>query len=216
MLIAPYVTGEYIVRAPVIEIETWMIFMWSLTFFLCLVSLALQCKLKVLGADGFGRSDTREALRRFFEVDKEHVSRPSVSHLFFEQFPDVSTWLFSSTASTAAFSKAKWSDPEFSLKLAKVAVAALYGLAKQGKISVDVANQACLGNKVFAGVPSFNSFVSGHSFLFHLNAKPHFTGHCHRNSEQFHGSRSQKHKFIRIDTLKMLAFFGLHISCHLH
>lgn len=27
----------------------------------------------VLGADGFGRSDTRESLRRYFEVDKEHV-----------------------------------------------------------------------------------------------------------------------------------------------
>lgn len=27
----------------------------------------------VLGTDGFGRSDTREALRRFFEIDKEHV-----------------------------------------------------------------------------------------------------------------------------------------------
>ena len=27
----------------------------------------------VLGTDGFGRSDTREKLRRFFEVDKEHV-----------------------------------------------------------------------------------------------------------------------------------------------
>merc|ERR1712226_98159 len=27
----------------------------------------------VLGADGFGRSDTRENLRRFFEIDKEHV-----------------------------------------------------------------------------------------------------------------------------------------------
>jgi pyruvate dehydrogenase E1 component len=26
-----------------------------------------------LGTDGFGRSDTREALRRFFEVDAEHV-----------------------------------------------------------------------------------------------------------------------------------------------
>jgi len=26
-----------------------------------------------LGADGFGRSDTRENLRRFFEIDKEHV-----------------------------------------------------------------------------------------------------------------------------------------------
>jgi len=28
----------------------------------------------VLGADGFGRSDAREALRRFFEIDKEHVA----------------------------------------------------------------------------------------------------------------------------------------------
>jgi pyruvate dehydrogenase E1 component len=26
-----------------------------------------------LGTDGFGRSDTREALRRFFEVDAAHV-----------------------------------------------------------------------------------------------------------------------------------------------
>lgn len=90
MLIAPYVTGEYIVRAPVIELEIWMIFNVVFDIF-CLVSLALQCKQsKVLGADGFGRSDTREALRRFFEVDKEHVSRQSVSHLFsnsFKMFP---------------------------------------------------------------------------------------------------------------------------------
>jgi len=49
----------------------------------------------VLGADGFGRSDTRENLRRFFEVDKEHV-----------------------------------------------VVAALEGLAKEGKISADVPLQA--------------------------------------------------------------------------
>ena len=27
-----------------------------------------------LGTDGFGRSDTREALRRFFEIDAEHVT----------------------------------------------------------------------------------------------------------------------------------------------
>ena len=27
----------------------------------------------VLGTDGFGRSDTRAALRRFFEVDSEHI-----------------------------------------------------------------------------------------------------------------------------------------------
>ena len=28
----------------------------------------------VLGTDGFGRSDTREKLRRFFEVDRHHVA----------------------------------------------------------------------------------------------------------------------------------------------
>ena len=28
----------------------------------------------VLGTDGFGRSDTRENLRRFFEVDRFHVA----------------------------------------------------------------------------------------------------------------------------------------------
>ena len=28
---------------------------------------------RVLGTDGFGRSDTRQALRRFFEVDRQHV-----------------------------------------------------------------------------------------------------------------------------------------------
>ncbi len=28
----------------------------------------------VLGTDGFGRSDTREKLRRFFEVDRFHVA----------------------------------------------------------------------------------------------------------------------------------------------
>jgi pyruvate dehydrogenase E1 component len=27
----------------------------------------------VLGTDGFGRSDYRKALRRFFEVDRHHV-----------------------------------------------------------------------------------------------------------------------------------------------
>jgi len=27
-----------------------------------------------LGTDGFGRSDTRAALRRFFEVDRHHVA----------------------------------------------------------------------------------------------------------------------------------------------
>mmetsp|Transcript_26609 Transcript_26609/g.76710 ORF Transcript_26609/g.76710 Transcript_26609/m.76710 type:complete len:1047 (-) Transcript_26609:79-3219(-) len=35
----------------------------------------------VLGTDGFGRSDTREALRRFFEVDKESVTVAALSAL---------------------------------------------------------------------------------------------------------------------------------------
>jgi pyruvate dehydrogenase E1 component len=34
-----------------------------------------------LGTDGFGRSDTREALRRFFEVDAEHIVVATLSAL---------------------------------------------------------------------------------------------------------------------------------------
>ncbi len=35
----------------------------------------------VLGTDGFGRSDTRPALRRFFEVDEGHVVVGALSGL---------------------------------------------------------------------------------------------------------------------------------------
>jgi pyruvate dehydrogenase E1 component len=35
----------------------------------------------VLGTDGFGRSDTREALRRFFEVDAEHIAAAVLAEL---------------------------------------------------------------------------------------------------------------------------------------
>ena len=34
-----------------------------------------------LGADGFGRSDTREALRRHFEIDAEHLVVATLSAL---------------------------------------------------------------------------------------------------------------------------------------
>jgi pyruvate dehydrogenase E1 component len=34
-----------------------------------------------LGTDGFGRSETREGLRRFFEVDAEHVALAALSRL---------------------------------------------------------------------------------------------------------------------------------------
>ena len=35
----------------------------------------------VLGTDGFGRSDTRAALRRLFEVDAEHIALAALSAL---------------------------------------------------------------------------------------------------------------------------------------
>ena len=35
----------------------------------------------VLGTDGFGRSDTREKLRRFFEVDRWHVTLAALKAL---------------------------------------------------------------------------------------------------------------------------------------
>jgi pyruvate dehydrogenase E1 component len=38
-----------------------------------------------LGTDGFGRSDTRKKLRKFFEVDKEHIVTYGLSVLAKEQ-----------------------------------------------------------------------------------------------------------------------------------
>jgi pyruvate dehydrogenase E1 component len=40
---------------------------------------------RVLGTDGFGRSDTREALRRFFEVDRHHVAVAALKSLADEE-----------------------------------------------------------------------------------------------------------------------------------
>jgi len=34
-----------------------------------------------LGTDGFGRSDTREALRSFFEIDAEHIAAAALAAL---------------------------------------------------------------------------------------------------------------------------------------
>ena len=36
---------------------------------------------RTLGTDGFGRSDSRENLRRFFEVDWQHVAWAAASEL---------------------------------------------------------------------------------------------------------------------------------------
>ena len=38
-----------------------------------------------LGTDGFGRSDTRKELRKFFEVDKKHIVTYTLSALAKEQ-----------------------------------------------------------------------------------------------------------------------------------
>jgi len=37
-----------------------------------------------LGTDGFGRSDTRENLRKFFEIDAEHIAAAAISSLLTE------------------------------------------------------------------------------------------------------------------------------------
>ena len=37
-----------------------------------------------LGTDGFGRSDTRENLRKFFEIDAEHIAAATISTLLTE------------------------------------------------------------------------------------------------------------------------------------
>jgi len=38
-----------------------------------MIAPELGARFVVLGTDGFGRSDTRSALRRFFEVDRHHI-----------------------------------------------------------------------------------------------------------------------------------------------
>ena len=46
-----------------------------------LIAPFVRAGLSVLGTDGFGRSDTRTALRRFFEVDRHHVALAALDRL---------------------------------------------------------------------------------------------------------------------------------------
>jgi pyruvate dehydrogenase E1 component len=46
-----------------------------------LVTPWLPASSVVLGTDGFGRSDTREALRRFFEIDAPHITAATIGAL---------------------------------------------------------------------------------------------------------------------------------------
>jgi pyruvate dehydrogenase E1 component len=45
----------------------------------------------VLGTDGFGRSDTRERLRRFFEVDRAHIAVTALTALVDQELLPAST-----------------------------------------------------------------------------------------------------------------------------
>jgi pyruvate dehydrogenase E1 component len=46
-----------------------------------LIATAIQARYVTLGTDGFGRSDTRSALRAFFEVDRHHVAVAALAAL---------------------------------------------------------------------------------------------------------------------------------------
>jgi len=45
------------------------------------ISSYVEVPYTVLGTDGFGRSDTREKLRSFFEVDRHHIVVAALSSL---------------------------------------------------------------------------------------------------------------------------------------
>ena len=46
-----------------------------------LMGAYVQAPFTALGTDGFGRSDTRAALRRFFEVDRQHIALAALTSL---------------------------------------------------------------------------------------------------------------------------------------
>src|SRR3546814_10928977 len=46
-----------------------------------LVRAFVPMRYTVLGTDGFGRSDTRQNLRRFFEVDRYHIAQAAIAAL---------------------------------------------------------------------------------------------------------------------------------------
>ena len=46
-----------------------------------LIAAYLDARFVALGTDGFGRSDTRQALRVFFEIDRRHVVVAALSCL---------------------------------------------------------------------------------------------------------------------------------------
>jgi pyruvate dehydrogenase E1 component len=54
-----------------------------------LIASHVDARFIALGTDGFGRSDTRQALRRFFEVDRHHIVLAALTGLAREGSIDV-------------------------------------------------------------------------------------------------------------------------------
>ena len=46
-----------------------------------LIAAYVEARFVALGTDGFGRSDTRVQLRRFFEVDRRHIALAALQAL---------------------------------------------------------------------------------------------------------------------------------------
>ena len=46
-----------------------------------LIAAYVEARFVALGTDGFGRSDTRQALRSFFEVDRRHIALAALACL---------------------------------------------------------------------------------------------------------------------------------------
>ena len=53
--------------APIVAVSDWVC-AWPQS-----IAPYLDAPFTALGSDGFGRSDTRAQLRRFFEIDREHI-----------------------------------------------------------------------------------------------------------------------------------------------
>ena len=72
----PYVTRALEgVEGPVVAASDWVQAVPDL------ISRFVPAPYAVLGTDGFGRSDTRENLRRHFEIDAEHIVVATLSAL---------------------------------------------------------------------------------------------------------------------------------------
>jgi pyruvate dehydrogenase E1 component len=46
-----------------------------------LIRAWVKSRYVTLGTDGFGRSDTRKALRKFFEIDRKHIALGAIKAL---------------------------------------------------------------------------------------------------------------------------------------